>query len=205
MNIEFRGKRLRSSEVGIEGGCEGMTNEEIEFLQNLQKELNEQPNDGNADPVFWVIGDYRWEPAPLGYEDELRVVDGEGIDFTIEAFISLLQSEEDSAKIVEDVEYYSENDRIEQIIDLLHAEGCGIGSNFRLMGVCKKFYIQPDTFFVTKEEAKRHLKLNHYHYTREAHTYAMTAWRSPVVSRLWKILRTCDFEKLKAGAANEQN
>lgn len=183
-----------------------MTNEEIEFLQNLQKELNEQSNDSNADPVFWVIGDYRWEPAPLGYEDELRVVDGEGIDFTIEAFISLLQSEEDSAKMVEDVEYHSDNDRIEQIIDLLHSEDyCGLGSDFRLMGVCKKFYIQPDTFFVTKEEAKRHLKLNHYHYTREAHTYAMTAWRSPVVSRLWEVLRTCDFDKLKAGAANEQN
>lgn len=53
---------------------------------------------------------------------------------------------------------------------------------------------------MNQQEAKRHLKLNHYHYTREAHTYAMTAWRSPVVSRLWEVLRTCDFDKLKAGA-----
>lgn len=32
-----------------------MTKEDIEFLRDLQHELNTQPNDGNADPVFWGI------------------------------------------------------------------------------------------------------------------------------------------------------
>lgn len=175
-----------------------MTAEELEFLQNLQKELNEQPNDGNADPVFWVIGDYQWELAPIGYEDELRVVCEGGEDFTITSFLEYLKDEEEYEYVLSEVDFYiSDTDRIEQIIELLndnHHE-C-----FILMGVRKQFYIVPDTLFVTKQEAIKHLKLNSHHYTREAHTYAMTALRSPVVDRLWKLLRTCDFTSLEEGA-----
>ncbi|MBC6130531.1 hypothetical protein HCA39_00635 [Listeria seeligeri] len=32
--------------------------QEIEFLNELQEELNTQTNDGNASPVFWVIRQY---------------------------------------------------------------------------------------------------------------------------------------------------
>ena len=31
---------------------------EIDFLVNLQKELNTQTNDGNAQPIYWGIMDY---------------------------------------------------------------------------------------------------------------------------------------------------
>ena len=53
----------------------------------------------------------------------------------------------------------------------------------------------PDTMFLTNREAKEHLKSNHYHYTSKAHTYAMTAWRSPQVEKLIHILQTADFEE----------
>lgn len=49
--------------------------------------------------------------------------------------------------------------------------------------------------FLTNREAKEHLKSNHYHYTSKAHTYAMTAWRSPQVEKLIHILQTADFEE----------
>lgn len=51
--------------------------------------------------------------------------------------------------------------------------------------------------FLTKEEAKQHLKVNHYHYTSKAHTYAMTAWRAPKVERLLKILETFDWDSIE--------
>jgi hypothetical protein len=51
--------------------------------------------------------------------------------------------------------------------------------------------------FLTKQEAKDHIRLNHYHYTDEVHTYAMTAWRAPKVERLLNILETFDWDKLK--------
>nr|WP_249746116.1 hypothetical protein [Bacillus halotolerans] len=59
----------------------------------------------------------------------------------------------------------------------------------------KVHIIQPDTMFLTKAEAKRHIKLNKHHYS-EAHTYAMTAWRAPKVERLLKILETFDWKSI---------
>lgn len=57
--------------------------------------------------------------------------------------------------------------------------------------------IQPDTFFITKKEAQQHIYDNQNHYNNTVHTYAMTAWRSRVVEKLWDILRTADFNSLK--------
>ena len=48
--------------------------------------------------------------------------------------------------------------------------------------------------FITKESCKNHIRLNGYHY-HNPHTYAMTAWRSPEVEKLWKLLEETDWEK----------
>lgn len=37
-------------------------------------------------------------------------------------------------------------------------------------------------------------KENHYHYSEDAHTYCMVAWRSPEVEKLWKILRETKWD-----------
>lgn len=60
----------------------------------------------------------------------------------------------------------------------------------------KVHIIQTDTMFLTKAEAKSHIKLNKHHYTSEAHTYAMTSWRAPKVERLLKILETFDWSSI---------
>ncbi len=44
-------------------------------------------------------------------------------------------------------------------------------------------------------EAKEHIKRNDYHYI-DPHTYGMTAWRSPQVEQLYKILHEVDFKRL---------
>ena len=33
--------------------------------------------------------------------------------------------------------------------------------------------------FLTETDAKRHLELNHYHYSPDAHTYVKHVWRAP--------------------------
>ncbi|EAE3443140.1 hypothetical protein E1313_06340 [Listeria monocytogenes] len=98
-----------------------MKTQDINFLNEVQEELNKQTNDGNASPVFWVIRQY---------ENKIPI-------------------------------------------------------------------IQPDTFFITKKEAQQHIYDNQNHYNNTVHTYAMTAWRSRVVEKLWDILRTADFSMLK--------
>ncbi|MDU0069721.1 MULTISPECIES: hypothetical protein [Bacillus] len=58
-------------------------------------------------------------------------------------------------------------------------------------------FIVPNTIFLTKKEAKEHIKRNRHHYTKKVHTYAMTAWRAPKVERLMKILETFDWDSVK--------
>lgn len=56
--------------------------------------------------------------------------------------------------------------------------------------------IVPNTMFLTLEEAKNHIASNHYHYTNPR-PYAMTAWRSPQVRKLYEILQKVDWDKIE--------
>ena len=56
--------------------------------------------------------------------------------------------------------------------------------------------IAENTMFLTLRECKEHIKANHYHY-KDPISYAMTAWRSPQVEKLWKILQEVDWGRLK--------
>ena len=73
-----------------------------------------------------------------------------------------------------------------------YAENNALGCVF----LTKLWAIVPNTMFLTLREAEGHLKANYYHYTTEAHTYGMHAWRSPEVAQLIKLLHTVDFDEL---------
>ena len=55
--------------------------------------------------------------------------------------------------------------------------------------------IVQDTMFLTLRECKEHIKTNHYNY-KNPYPYAMTAWRSPQVSRLYEILEDTDWDNI---------
>ena len=46
----------------------------------------------------------------------------------------------------------------------------------------------PDTMFLTQKAAENHLKANYYHYSEDAHTYAMTSWRNRETEIDWELL-----------------
>lgn len=50
---------------------------------------------------------------------------------------------------------------------------------------------------------EEHLKANYYHYSTEAHTFGMHAWRSPEVAQLIKLLHTVDFDELSKLVSKE--
>lgn len=57
---------------------------------------------------------------------------------------------------------------------------------------------KPQLRQITRED----IKCNDYHYI-DPHTYGMTAWRSPQVERLYKILHEVDFKQLLEVASDE--
>lgn len=171
--------------------------EDIQFLKDLQNELKTQDNDGQATPRFWTIGDYEMTPCPDGFEKEMHVVlptrDYHG---KLDELIDNLK-EEVTAENGYTEEAIEEFNDIQDDISALEWLQEHYDDGAELVPMKENFIVRPDTFFLTKTEAKRHLELNHYHYSSKAHTYAMTAWRAPKVERLWSLLEAMDWDTLE--------
>jgi hypothetical protein len=165
---------------------------DIQFLKELQTELNSQSNDSQASPRFWTVGDYRWEITLEGNAERYSVyLPRCGESSEIKEFYESLEHddlEKEALEALEDVDSEDET----AIFDWIQ-EHYDDGATF--IPEKKEHFIRQNTMFLTKQEAKDHIEMNHYHYTKEAHTYAMTAWRAPKVERLLKILSEFDFER----------
>lgn len=191
--------------------------QEIEFLTKLQKEMNTQDNVGQADPRFWVIkGSEKVYGIETGCEDGSELVldtetvatdmisaaeyirenllseinDTDGIQRSIELEKSFFHPSIVVKWKEDDFEDYIMFDHMEEVADWLNEMGYEFCvANYR---VEEKIY--PNTMFLTQKAAEDHLKSNYYHYSADAHTYAMTSWRNPETEKLWKILREVDWE-----------
>ena len=175
-------------------------NNDIQFLKELQSKLNTQEHDYQAHPRFWVIMDYRIVPANEDYDSGfIQYFHNDGEHTVFKTFGDLKGFLE---------EYYEDDiEKDEELQELLKSEDINelweyVEDNlnddgfFSKVFVKEEAYIKEDTMFLTKEEAKAHLESNYYHYTKKAHTYAMTAWRSPEVEILMNILMKFDWDKV---------
>ncbi len=165
--------------------------DDIRFLKELQKELQTQEHDCQAEPRYWTIGDYVMVSCPEGYQESYEVYLPEScFSCNVDEYLDTVKTDE--------LEDMSEDAKRE-----FKEIGCEVSAlewiqkyqskDASLIPVQEEHIIRPNTMFLTKAEAKRHLELNHYHYSKKAHTYAMTAWRAPKVERLLKILETFDW------------
>ena len=179
--------------------------EDIQFLKELQEVIryeDEHDYDCQASPRFWVLMDYRDVPAHEEYNAERTSYhhnDGDHTEFKTTAelkeFLSEYYLEYDEHGGLKEV--LSDNDiEFEELWDYV-TEHLNEDGYFDEVPVREESYIVPNTMFLTKEEAERHIKNNHYHYTSKVHTYAMTAWRSAKVDRLLKILKDFDWNSVE--------
>ena len=189
-----------------------LTQEDIRFLLELQNELNAQDTNGTADPRYWVIKGsetYRndLEPEEYGmYFDgaEVASTTGETIKYLNENILPHCGNSENRELSIEsenplcpshefilnykDIDGEEEYDNLtrEELNEFLSDNGY---SEIEVIGIAVRPVIYPNTMFLTEKAAQEHLQRNYYHYSDDAHTYCMCAWRSPEVERLWKILR----------------
>jgi len=190
-----------------------MDEKQIEFLEQLQHEMLTQDTVSQADPRFWVV---QGTIKEYGYESEYAdgyviVLDCETtIESMEEAYEWLKEKDRDTVYGFEDglISYYSKKyeentslDDLEEVCEYIEAEKIGI------VDICYPYIshyknvekIYSDTFFLTNDECKDHIERNYYHYSEDAHSYAMTAWRSPQVEMLYKILQTVDWKGTRRG------
>lgn len=177
-----------------------LTQDDIKFLLNLQKELNTQDYLSQADPRYWVIRDYQKVYGDkLNNPDGICLYDPEACETLYEdECYSLYDNEErqnEIIKLLKDTGRYSEEleEKIREAdyITDLESEFSDLGINMMEY----EEYPVDKGMFLTHEAAIQHLKSNDYHYSGKAHTYAHTAWRSQE-EKLWNILQTIDWAKL---------
>ena len=194
-----------------------ITRNEIEFLMKLQKEMNTQDTVSQADPRFWVIkGSVKEYGIEDGYEDGTDIideVDRNVVAQNLEEFtIFINDCILDDINVEYDRNYEIEYNKNADTVSIHHNEEPdeeteydldefikwvnSFGYTFDTVNYIIRDKIYPNTMFLTQKEAENHLKQNYYHYSEDAHTYAMTAWRSPDVEKLYMILHSVDFEKL---------
>lgn len=188
-----------------------MRKEDIEFLQALKNEMLTQDTVGQADPRFWVIMQQEQETWVSDNTDGIFIYDccNENVlfegDYLSDEFKKwFIEFVEDRTKEIIEIEeinfdlHFTFNNSCFCIFDIKDLEifineNCNTEVSigyYRLKNVIKE-----DTLFLTKREAEEHLKRNSYHYNDTAHPFAMTAWRSPQVERLYKILQNTEWEK----------
>ena len=196
--------------------------QEIEFLANLQKEMNTQDTLGQADPRYWVIkGSEKEYGIESGYEDGSMLIEDESYKTIAEDMPSAMEYIRDNLldeinsvdgierkiKLVDGINHpciniYWDDEEFEDNIEFYNMEDVADwlnenGYDYRVANYRIISKIYPDTMFLTQKEAERHLKANDYHYSEDAHTYAMTSWRNPETEKLWKIIQQVDWDRLK--------
>jgi hypothetical protein len=173
----------------------------IEFLKNLQNELNTQETDIQANPRFWVVAQYEWHACWEDQAQSYEYCDGES---SYNNFDELMKSLKDNNYFDEEGNF---NGLLEDYEDIDDFHYDSIHEYENLPETVKEEYyevpvkevhvIKENTMFLTKRECQEHIERNHYHYNDTVHTYAMTAWRSPQVEKLIKILQTENFGEVK--------
>lgn len=201
-----------SSSVDLEGrACikRSLTQNDLVFLKELQRELNNQPTSASADPRFWVIRDYEYCEATD--DDDIEAVelfeDGSSEVICLNEAVERAYSDKLLLGGVDLAEDWLKDNSIQ--FDEHGYIWLGSQSDFKgaikeyaennmldCMFLTKVWAIVPCTMFLTLREAEEHLKANFHNYSTEAHAYGMCAWRSPEVAQLIKLLHTVDFDEL---------
>lgn len=195
---------------------EKLSNDDIKFLKELQKELNTEDNVGTASPRYWVIR----QPERIYHVDRDEAdyyvfLDDDYQELTLEELKNYLEDVyDDNLKSVDikdgvlTFEYLDEfSEEIEKYtIDFYNSS---LESSYSVDKVLELlelevnvvYYKEIDAtvdncMFLTQIDAENHLRANDYHYREEARTYCMCGWRSPRFERLINILSKTDFDSI---------
>lgn len=178
-----------------------ITEDEIRFLIELQKEMNTQDSCGQADPRYWVIRDFgKVYGEKLNNPDGFTVYNSDDGNDVCEIEYRIFGSSkmaDEILKELEEQEYELSDDDKQTICDAYDLDSL-IETLEELGFSVVQYEIVPkySGMFLTQKAAEEHLRANHYHYSNNATTYARTAWRSKEADVLYKILHSVDFEQL---------
>lgn len=147
---------------------------DIETIMKFLNEMRTQDNRGTALPIYYVIRTEVEESAPMDNCDYTKYYWNE------RSWDSFKEVEAEIDSQIEESYPYAENPaehsyRKNKAIEEIHE-----------YGVRKRW--DERNMFLTEQDAENHLKLNHYHYSHNAHTYVHHAWRAPQLKEFFEAL-----------------
>ena len=176
-----------------------LTSDDIEFLLNMQKELNTQDHLSQAHPRYWTIRDYKKiYGSDLNNPDGICIYDPDACETIYEGPNDRITDEikESLYETLKDyVAFKEEVQRVLSDIDYV-SDLCDFCEQLHLYTYEYEEYAFDSGIFLTHEAAINHLKSNEHHYTSKAHTYAHTAIRTEE-KPLWNILSEIDWTLYK--------
>ena len=170
-----------------------LSQDDAQFLRDLQHELLTQPNDGNADPVYWGVIETREEPAPEGCgEARIYNCDGDGSVMTLDEVVRWVEDRLEDRDLIHIWETLDHDD-FDTVFEFIRDE-MGIGEA-SVVWVEEHSRVSEDTgAFLTKRACQEYIRRYGYNHSRP-HTYAMTAYRNYELARLLKILKTMEIKE----------
>jgi hypothetical protein len=146
---------------------------ETEYIKSFLTKMATQDNRGTRALFFYVIRTNVKDSAPLENCDETRI----------------FWNDSDYASMEELKAYLAENEYSEKETADAIRESCEYGIRYRW---------DEQGMFLTETDALQHLKLNHYHYSHDAHTYVKHAWRAPELEEFFdSLFRHFEIERPK--------
>lgn len=171
-----------------------LTSDDIEFLLNMQKELNTQDHLSQAHPRYWTIRDYKKiAGSDLNSPDGICIYDTNSCETVYEGDNLYIKDDED--KIFNMLKEYvrSEEELKEALENSFYlTDVIGIIENTSLEIYDYEEYPVDIGMFLTHEAAIQHLKANEHNYSAKAHTYSHTALRTSE-EPLWRLLSEIDW------------
>ena len=167
-------------------------NELLDYARELKKEFETQEHDCQAHPRFWVIMDYKDQVTSREHADKVEFWDRESCEaVTIEDYkeeiLERIEDGEFSEQAEEEIRRQLVVGSFEDLIDAVDEYG-----RFSEVYSVEAEYIVPNTFFLTKQDAKDYLRKYGYNHSPKSHTYAMTAIRSPKFQQLIDLIMEVD-------------
>lgn len=186
-----------------------MKKEDIEYLKSLQHEMLTQDTVCQANPRFWVV---MQEVREYWVDDNTDGIFIYSPDDTETAFEGELEELTDWIRELDGVtnckydvffvEFNYDNEKYaisnaEDLQDFLNEYNkYNGGANYSVGYYRDRDEIAQNTMFLTLRECKEHIKANKHHYNKPR-SYAMTAWRSPQVEKLYKILENTNWDNIQ--------
>jgi len=171
-----------------------ITDEDYEFLKDLQHELNTQTNDGNADPVYWGVMESEMKGVPEGCGDPIIYM-GDGGTMTTKEAVEYIENDYLSDLDDADKEEWADVDKTD-MDDVVRFMNENLNwHDVRMEDQRLEERISRETgAFLTKRACKEYVERYGYNHSKP-HTYAMTAYRNFELARLLKILKTMEMKK----------